>query len=788
MKTRQKMLYAAIVTFLCIPVLFSLAYGKGNSNNQNKNVYCCANGNVDHMTSEQCAKKGGKPFGSKSVALKKCNTINNQVQSSQGKKQKQSKPAPVHCCVEGDVEEMSSSDCRKKGGKGYTTALVAKLKCRQAQVHCCFGQTITEMEVDVCRMKGGKPYQTKAEASRRCKEPDVVCCIKGKVKTVSERVCRGNGGKKYKTAAEARRNCGWRCDRGQVRLAGLKGEASGKLKLYKTKTQALQACRKMVEKGYCCTKEGIVLKSRNECKQPERFFTAQRTAEKYCPKKNGKQETTVKISDPVEISTGLSKRLKKIDGKLPGRKFAAINGTVLARGRMKGEEHGIVVSQPNSDANRFPPVPGGRLLVRYYFTDLSIPFPELVSVTLNNSGNRRNWELGREVPISGTDIIVSIPEDIPQEPGYTVTVRAIGEPPGITSRYGVSDPFTIAFPTTGGGETCEDCLFVVSPNGGERWQEGTRQTISWRYSGHTLPETWEVAILRGDVTYVTAARSDTDCNPETGVCSIIRPVLLADSINIANNCRVRVSGGGLSDSSNNPFTIYRPSIELLYPETDVRHVFTLGQEVAVTWRIVGEFPGAVRVKLLKNGSEVETLATVRSDRIGSLWQVGGALDGADDCSRWSRLAGSGYQIRIESTEEPEQFNSTSDMFEIRRPQMSISAPSGGEVLRIDERYTIRWDPAGIGGTVRIAIQYGDMGRPSDTDTLAINQPNDGSFTWVVGQTGRGESRGDHGDMGPGVGTMGSPPARIGSSARIWITSEQCERIYSISPGNFEVVR
>jgi len=259
------------------------------------------------------------------------------------------------------------------------------------------------------------------------------------------------------------------------------------------------------------------------------------------------------------------------------------------------------------------------------------------------------------------------------------------------------------------------------------------------------------------------------------------------------DCRIRVADRAADpaiSTDSNEITLFRPNIQLLYPETNRRHVFSLGQELAVTWRINGTFPGAVRVKLLRYGSEVETLAVVRDDRVGMLWRIGGLLEETGSCERWSALAGSGYQIRIESTEEPDRLNSISAEFEITRPQMTISHPAGGEVLEIDTRYTIMWDPAGIDGTVRIAIQYGDMGRPGDTDTLAINQPNDGSFSWIVGQTGIGRTRepGDHGDMGPGVGTMGGVAPRVGPNARIWVISEQCERIFAISPGDFEVVR
>jgi hypothetical protein len=109
----------------------------------------------------------------------------------------------------------------------------------------------------------------------------------------------------------------------------------------------------------------------------------------------------------------------------------------------------------------------------------------------------------------------------------------------------ISDEFTIGYPHV--SPTTPTAITVTSPNGGEEWQIGTSQAITWEWDG----------VVRPAVVSIELSRNGADGPWETIVGETnndgSEPWQVAEPL--TNEARIRISGGGASDTSDSNFKI-----------------------------------------------------------------------------------------------------------------------------------------------------------------------------------------------------------------------------------------
>jgi hypothetical protein len=94
-------------------------------------------------------------------------------------------------------------------------------------------------------------------------------------------------------------------------------------------------------------------------------------------------------------------------------------------------------------------------------------------------------------------------------------------------------------------------ISVVSPNGGESWPVGTKQTILWSYSGN-VGSSVKIELLKAGVVYRTITSSALVGRGGSGSYSFSIPYNQA----VGSDYRVRVtSDSGYTDTSDSDFTI-----------------------------------------------------------------------------------------------------------------------------------------------------------------------------------------------------------------------------------------
>jgi hypothetical protein len=120
------------------------------------------------------------------------------------------------------------------------------------------------------------------------------------------------------------------------------------------------------------------------------------------------------------------------------------------------------------------------------------------------------------------------------------------------------------------------------------------------------------------------------------------------------------------------------------------------------------------------------------------------------------------RLRVVSSTRPGIFDESDRDFIIRPPQMSLSAPAGGEELAAGLPFVIRWSAPEHQGNVRITL---NRDYPNGAwETVAANTVNDSEFTWTPSEPAAAHCR-------LRVATLYDPQTYTESAADFSITAE-----------------
>ncbi len=352
----------------------------------------------------------------------------------------------------------------------------------------------------------------------------------------------------------------------------------------------------------------------------------------------------------------------------------------------------------------------------------SIYLPPSITVTSPNGGE--TWGVGSSHSITWTttgfvgnvkieysinsgsswmEIVSSTPNDgsynwtIPDTPSDNCLVR-VSETDG--DPYDVSDEvFTIYFPPS---------ITVTSPNGGETWEAGFSYPITWTSSGSVGNVKIEYSINSG-ASWIEVVSS----TPNDGSYNWTIPD------NPSDTCLVRVSetDGQPSDISDGPFTIFLPSITVIYPNG--RESLSVGSAHEITWTSTGTI-ASVMIEYSTDGGITWKVIVNSTKNDGKYnWVV------PDDPS-------GSCLVRIEGIDKdggPWDISNGEFFIEpVKSPGITITSPNGGETLNAGSTHKITWTSSGKIDNVKIECSL-DSG--TSWTELITSTPNDGSYVWNI---------------------------------------------------------
>jgi Leucine-rich repeat (LRR) protein len=260
---------------------------------------------------------------------------------------------------------------------------------------------------------------------------------------------------------------------------------------------------------------------------------------------------------------------------------------------------------------------------------------------------------------------------------------------------------------------CPPSITVTSPNGGEIWEAGATQAITWSAINIEGNVIIEYSTDGGEPWQEIASTPVNDCSYNWTV---------PDSP--SDNCLVRISSGtsddSPSDTSDEVFSIVSPSsanITVISPNGS--EIWEVGSIHEITWTSYG-FAGEIKIEYSIDNRYSWTTIVTSTDNDGSYnWIV--PNNPSENCF-----------IRIRRSDSDEDISDVSNAaFSIvpaSSPIVTVISPNGGECLTVGTLFTITWASSENFNDVKIEFSANNGTNWTD---LIVSTPNDGSFEWIV---------------------------------------------------------
>jgi hypothetical protein len=185
-------------------------------------------------------------------------------------------------------------------------------------------------------------------------------------------------------------------------------------------------------------------------------------------------------------------------------------------------------------------------------------------------------------------------------------------------------------------------ITVMTPNGGETWQQGSAQTITWQYAGN-LGSYVKIELLKGTAVNQVIASGTSIGSGGSGSRSWMVPYNQGSG----SDYKIRItstSNAGYTDTSDTNFTISAgPPITVVSPNGGEN--WHRESTYTIRWQYSGSPGSYVKIELL-NGTAVSRV-------ISSSTPIGTSGSGSKSWTIPSmQNLGTNYKIRITSTNDP----------------------------------------------------------------------------------------------------------------------------------------
>ncbi len=260
-------------------------------------------------------------------------------------------------------------------------------------------------------------------------------------------------------------------------------------------------------------------------------------------------------------------------------------------------------------------------------------------------------------------------------------------------------------------------ITVTAPNGGEVWQAGTEQYITWDTT--ESDGVVELTLLRNGLLhdYIGSIFMNSGSFPWT-VC---------DRVGDAADYTIRIVSldcePPIEDSSDGPFTIAgsAPTPTLTVTSPNGGEVWPAGAARTVTWSSTNPH-GYVGAWLVDGEQRAAHIGYASMENGVLEWNINKFLDdGVDYSVRLGWFDYCGPSVEDASDVAFSIVGSTP------LPDITVTSPNGGEVWAADTTESITWDSYNSIGNVEVWLTDGDI----RYDYIGTTKMADGQFTWPI---------------------------------------------------------
>jgi C1A family cysteine protease len=255
-----------------------------------------------------------------------------------------------------------------------------------------------------------------------------------------------------------------------------------------------------------------------------------------------------------------------------------------------------------------------------------------------------------------------------------------------------------------------ESILVTSPDGGEEWEVGSSQAITWSSTGSIANVKIEYSVNGGSDWSPIETSTSND-----GTYSWTVPNTPSE------DCLVKISDaadGDLSDVSDAPFTISeQPTLTVTSP--DGGEEWEVGSSQAITWSSTGSIANVKIEYSVNGGSDWSPIETSTSNDGTYSWTVPNTL--SENCL-----------VRISDAADGDPSDISDAPFTIsEQPTLTVTSPDGGEEWEVETSQDITWQSTG--SIANVKIEYSANGG-SDWSPIETSTSNDGTYSWTVPNT------------------------------------------------------
>ncbi|MGD2092317.1 MAG: SBBP repeat-containing protein, partial [Candidatus Aminicenantes bacterium] len=287
-------------------------------------------------------------------------------------------------------------------------------------------------------------------------------------------------------------------------------------------------------------------------------------------------------------------------------------------------------------------------------------------------------------------------------------------------------------------------LTVTAPDGGQSWEGGTTQNITWNSTGSITDVKIEYSIDNG-----ASWNTITASTANSGSYSWTVPNTPS------SNCLVKISDttGPASDTSNGVFTIAEQRT-LTVTTPNGTETWEGGFNQAVTWNSTGTIANVMIEYSTDNGSTWNTVTASTANTGTYDWTV-------------PNTPSSTCLVKVSDTAGPASDVSNAVFTILEQRTVTVIAPNDSENWMATSIHDITWLTTGAIGTVSIDYSTDSGG---SWNSIVSSTPNTGSYSWTVPDTPSGtclvrisDTAGPANDTSDAVFTIS--PAQISQSQR-----------------------
>ncbi|MHA2404521.1 MAG: Ser-Thr-rich GPI-anchored membrane family protein, partial [Candidatus Kariarchaeaceae archaeon] len=316
-----------------------------------------------------------------------------------------------------------------------------------------------------------------------------------------------------------------------------------------------------------------------------------------------------------------------------------------------------------------------------------------------------------------------IPVTVATGTDYKIRITSVDQP----VLYDMSDANLTIF--TGG-------ITVSSPNGGESWQAGSSQVITW---ADNITEDVTIDLYKGDV-FHSVISTPTSSN---GSFDWTIPFTQEQGTDYTVKITSVDNPTTVFDFSDSNFTIIANQVTVTSPNGSEN--WLASEEQIITW--TDNLAGSVEAQLFKNDVFHSSIVISTPSDGEYTWNIPPTTPSASD-----------YKVKIISIDDGSVFDFSDSNFTIINNELTVVTPNGGESWLTSSTYDITWTDD-ISGDVKIDLYKAGV---FDSE-IAASTPSNGTFSWNL----------------PGT-------VAIGSDYKVRITSVDQPVLYDESNANFTI--